>query len=157
MTRGGVIALGAATAGAVLLVAIVVGVAVHSCSKAPETTGPGAPSPGMVAANEGMNAKGTAELRRLGCSEALVVDMARVLGDPARIREGEPRFMVTCDVPASADAPSCEKLASVYYAAVGSAEGDVCVRVSRVGSTAYVCSHLYAPNGADLGPFPRVP
>jgi hypothetical protein len=105
-----------------------------------------------------MHAAGTAELRRLGCEHALVVDMAKLLGDPALVRPGEPRYMVTCDVPAAAEPPTCERAASVYFQASGvMADGNVGIRVLRAGASAPACSHLYAPSGADLGVFPRAP
>jgi hypothetical protein len=101
-----------------------------------------------------MRARGTPELRRLGCETAVVVDMARLLGDAARVREGEPGTMVTCDVPAAGDAPGCERVAATYFAAIGGmAEDRVGVRVTRQGARAPSCSRLYAPNGADLGAF----
>jgi hypothetical protein len=103
-----------------------------------------------------MHAPGTAELRGLGCDPPLVVDMARLLGDAASIEPGEPRLLVTCDLAEAAQAPSCEKVAAVYYAAIGGmAQDRVGVRVLRAGAVSPICSRLYAPNGADLGTFPR--
>jgi hypothetical protein len=105
---------------------------------------------------DGVHARGTAELRQLGCGTALVMDMQQVLGDAANIREGDPRFIVTCDV-ADGAAPSCERVAGTYFAAFGGLGiGDVNVRVSRPGSMRPICSRLYAPSGADLGQYPRV-
>jgi hypothetical protein len=84
--------------------------------------------------------------------------MARVLGSASRIEAGEPRFMVTCDVGTSGGtAPTCERVSSAYFGAVGTADGNVCVRVSRAGAAQPTCSRLYAPTGADLGTFPRAP
>lgn len=127
-----------------------------------EARRPTAPGPDQAAraGAEGMGAKGTAELRALGCTNAVVVDMQRLLGSASQVRAGEPRYMVTCDVTAAgvAGAPTCEKLASTYYAAVGGmADANVCVRVQPEGADKPSCSRLYAPNGADLGPFPRQP
>jgi hypothetical protein len=86
----------------------------------------------------------------------LVVDMAKLLGDAGRVRDGEPRYMVTCDVPAAIEPPTCERAAAVYFGAIGGmADEAVGVRVLREGSSAPACSRLYAPNGADLGVFPR--
>jgi hypothetical protein len=115
-----------------------------------------APGPGSEVAKDGMHARGTAELRQLGCGTALVMDMLRVLGDAADIREGEPRFIVTCDVP-EGGTPTCERVAGAYFAALGAmGTADVNVRVSRPGSLRPICSRLYAPSGADLGEYPRV-
>ena len=60
--------------------------------------------------------------------------------------------MVTCDVPAAAEAPTCERAAAVYFGAMGGmVDENVGVRVLREGSSVPACSRLYAPNGADLG------
>ncbi len=107
---------------------------------------------------EGMGAKGTAELRAMGCANAVVVDMQKLLGSAGKVREGEPRYMVTCDVTAAVGAPTCDKLAVAYFGAIGgTADANVCVRVTQAGVTQPACSRLYAPNGVDLGPFPRTP
>jgi hypothetical protein len=159
MNRGSVLALGIGSG--VLVLAVVLGAVVllRGCSRGSGAeAATAAPDRGATAATEGMNAKGTAEMRQLGCEQALVVDMARVLGSASRIEPGEPRWMVTCDVESGAtSAPGCERVASAYFGAVGSPEGNVCVRVSRTGASQPSCSRLYAPTGADLGPFPRTP
>ncbi|HEY3822008.1 MAG TPA: hypothetical protein VGL81_32805 [Polyangiaceae bacterium] len=161
MARGGLLAIAAAGAGAVLVVVVGVVLVMRGCSGDPASTGrPAGNGVGSRAgiAEEGMHAPGTAELARIGCEHALVVDMAKLLGDPSRIRPGEPRTMVTCDVAAGVDPPTCERAAAVYFGAVGGmADENVGVRVLRSGSAAPVCSRLYAPNGADLGSFPRAP
>jgi hypothetical protein len=111
-------------------------------------------SPAAELASAGMNAPGTNELRQLGCDPAVVLDMARLLGDAAAINPGEPGYVVTCVVGAapSAPAPTCEQAAGIYFAALGgSAGGNVSVRVMRAGATAPACARLYAPSGADLG------
>ena len=159
MTRASVLALGIGSGALVLVVVLGAVLLLRGCSGG---SGSGAttaaPDRGATAAAEGMSAKGTAEMRQLGCEQALVVDMARLLGSASRIEPGEPRWMVTCDVGAAgASAPACERVASVYFAAVGSPDGNVCVRVSRTGASQPACSRLYAPNGADLGTFPRTP
>lgn len=157
MARGSLLALGIGS-GALVLAAVLGGVLLLRGCRTGQSDGAAAAAPdrGATAATEGMSAKGTAEMRQLGCEQALVVDMARVLGNASRIEPGEPRFMVTCDVgTGSAPAPACERVASTYFGAVGTADGNVCVRVSRTGAPQPACSRLYAPNGADLGAFPR--
>ncbi|HEX8792103.1 MAG TPA: hypothetical protein VF765_14215 [Polyangiaceae bacterium] len=155
MARGSLLGLGIGSA--VLVLALVIGgvLLLRRCSSgsAGDATA-AAPDRGATAASEGMNAKGTAEMRQLGCEQALVVDMARVLGGASHIEAGEPRWMVTCDV-GSASPPACERVAATYFGAVGTPDGNVCVRVSRTGAAQPSCSRLYAPNGADLGTFPR--
>ena len=155
MARASLLGLGIGSG--VLVLALVVGgvLLLRKCSSGSAGDGTAAaPDRGATAATEGMNAKGTAEMRQLGCEQALVVDMARVLGSASRIEPGEPRWMVTCDVGTGA-APACERVASTYFGAVGTPDGNVCVRVSRTGAAQPSCSRLYAPNGADLGTFPR--
>jgi len=161
MPRGGLLAIAATGAGAVVAVIVGIVLVVRSCSDA----GPSAPRPGAgglnahaSVADEGMRAPGTKELAELGCEHAMVVDMAKLLGDAARVRPGEPRYMVTCDVPAAVDPPTCERAAAVYFGATGGmVDENVGVRILREGSTTPACSRLYAPNGADLGVFPRAP
>jgi len=161
MPRGGLLAIAAGGAGAVVVVIVGIVLVLRSCGDA----GPSAPRPGSGSANahagvadEGMRATGTRELRQLGCDHALVVDMAKLLGDAALVRQGEPRYMVTCDVPAAVDPPTCERAAAVYFGAIGGmADENVGIRILREGSSAPACSRLYAPNGADLGVFPRAP
>jgi hypothetical protein len=160
MPRGGLLGIAAAGAGAVVVLIVAVVLVARSCGGDPATARAGAggdPAHASIA-EEGMHAPGTAELQKLGCEHALVVDMAKLLGSATRVRPGEPRTMVTCDVPATAEAPTCERIAATYFIAIGgSASDDVGVRVLRAGSSAPVCSRLYAPNGADLGVFPRAP
>lgn len=160
MPRGGLLGIAAGGAGAVIVVVVAAVLVVRACSggsaSAARPAGDGA-NPHAGVATEGMHAPGAAELRGLGCSHALVVDMAKLLGAGSRVREGEPRTMVTCDVPPAVDPPTCERAAAVYFGAIGgTAEEAVGIRVLREGSTAPLCSRLYAPNGADLGVFPRV-
>jgi hypothetical protein len=160
MPRGGLLAIAAGGAGAVVVVLVGIVLAVRSCSDAT----PSGPRPGSgdlnahaSAADEGTRAPGTTELRQLGCEHALVVDMAKLLGDASLVRRDEPRYMVTCDVPAAVEPPTCERAAAAYFGAVGGTVDDnVGVRVLREGSSAPACSRLYAPNGADLGTFPRI-
>ena len=124
-------------------------------SATPPASGP--PKSALVG-EDGLHARGTAELGALGCSPALVVDMTRLLGDGGHVLPGEPRYMVTCDVPQGVEAPTCERASAVYFSAIGGqADDPVGVRVLRAGQPGPACSHLYAPNGADLGVFPRRP
>lgn len=154
--RGGLATIAAGGA-AIVVVAVVGGVlAVRGCSGDAARTAPAASrgTDNAAVGGAGMRAPGTNELRQAGCETAVVVDMARLLGDASSIGEREPRFMVTCDVPTAGDAPGCDRVAAVYFGAVGGAtEGRVGVRVTRQGARAPACSRLYAPSGADLGVF----
>jgi hypothetical protein len=142
--------------GAIVVIGLVV-LGVRALSPPAETGRPAAngSGPGAEATKDGMHAPRMTELRQLGCGTALVMDMLRVLGDAANIREGDPRFIVTCDVP-DGGTPTCDRVAGAYFAALGGmGVADVNVRVSRPGSLRPICSHLYAPSGADLGEYPR--
>jgi len=143
--------------GAIVLIGlVVVGLRALSPAEAPAAKASGsAQGSGAQATKEGMHARGTDELRAIGCATALVMDMQHVLGDAA-VREGDPRFIVSCDVPAGAAAPTCERAAGTYFAALGNAGvADVNIRVSHPASLRPICSRLYAPSGADLGEYPR--
>lgn len=120
--------------------------------------GPVAPAPGRAsaAARDGMQARGTQELRNLGCNPAIVMDMLRLVGDARALRDDEPRYVVTCDV-TSGEPPTCEHAAAVYFTAVaGDSDGNVNLRIGPRGATRPTCSRLYAASGADLGPYPRI-
>jgi len=151
-SRGALIALAAGGAAAAVVVIVLAVFAVRALrGEAP------APPPAVVgesarAGEEGMRARGTEELRKIGCEQAVVIDIARLMHDASVIREGEPRYIVTCD--ASIAAPPCDRAAATYFAALGGpAEGLVNVRVAPRGARVPTCSRLYAPNGADRGPY----
>jgi hypothetical protein len=137
---------GAAALGMIGIVVAIVRVLSGNAS-APESA---ASSEGAAVASDGMNAPGTAALRQLGCDPAIVIDMGRLLGDASAVRPGEPRYVITCDVPGG-QAPTCDRAAETYFGAVGSgAVGNVDVRVSRPGAATPLCTHLYAPSGAVI-------
>src|SRR5579859_687451 len=148
--RGGL--AGIAVAGGVAALVVVGGaiVALRACGSdatPPAPSASAAPGPNAAIGGEGMRAPGTDALRALGCEHAVVVDMAKVLGNPSRVREGEPRTVITCDVGASAPAPGCERVATTYFGAVGALATDtIGVRVLRTGTASPLCSKRYAPN-----------
>ena len=154
MARGGLVATGLFGAGLALAL-VVAGAVVASRSCAREAPPPAPPYENARLGEEGAHARGTVELRALGCKHALVMDAARLLGDAAPVRDSEPRLMITCEVEPSGPTPSCDRVEATYSAAVGGAiGGNLAVRV--VGSAAGpVCARLYAPSGADLGEYPR--
>jgi hypothetical protein len=156
MTRGTLVGIAAGGAGMVVVLVLGAVFVGRACGgSAPTVAAPVAAGNATVAA-DGMHAKGTDELRALGCDPPLVVDMARLLGDTSRVEPGEPRFMVTCDLGVSAVAVGCDRVAVTYFRAIGGTAGyPVGVRVLRAGGVTPLCSELYAPNGADLGTFPR--
>jgi hypothetical protein len=148
--------LGALAAGGC---ALAIGVIVGVVAGVRSFLGPGASGDGVAVApptqaaeiaSAGMHARGTAELRELGCDQPVVMDMLRLLGDAGAMHEHDPRYMVTCDV-SSASPPTCDRAAAVYFGAMaGTVDGDVAIRVGRIGTLAPVCSRLYAPNGIPL-------
>jgi hypothetical protein len=142
-----------AAGGSALALAVLVGAIVAVAAwtgKNASSEGPRVTTQAAEVASAGMHARGTAELRALGCDPSVVIDMLQLLGDAGALREGEPRYMVTCDV-AGTEAPTCDRVAAVYFGAIGShSDGDVILRVSKTGSPAPVCSKLYAASGATL-------
>jgi hypothetical protein len=159
MTRGNLVALAGGGAAAALAVIVGLVLLVRTCSGGAAAAGSAAagPDPAARVGAEGMGAPGTAELRASGCASAVVVDMQQLLGQAQAGREGEPRYMITCDVPTT-PAPPCEKLAATYFRAVGGkVDGNVSIRVQVAGAKGPACSRLYTPSGIDLGPFPRLP
>jgi hypothetical protein len=102
---------------------------------------------------EGMAAPGTKELRALGCEPATVLDMQKTMSATgAKLQEGEPRAIVTCQLGAPLQAPTCEQVASTYLTAIGTAPGTFATRVMEVSGKRR-CSRLFAANGADLGTY----
>ncbi len=149
-----------AVGGAAVTVMVIVGVVLagRGCGSGDHQPAVARPDPAAQVGSAGMVARGTAELRALGCDSAVVLDMQHVLGGAGGVRDGEPRYMVTCDVSATAAAPACERVAAAYFQALeGGGDGNVNVRVAAVGAPRPACSRLFAPSGADLGPFPRAP
>jgi hypothetical protein len=162
MNRGSL--LGLAAGGAAITLVGVVGVLslVRSGRQPPAVLpSPSSSAPGshpMSGPGLGVG-PGSKALRAQGCSEAIVSDMLRLLGEGGTIRDDEPRYIASCDVTSPMVAlPTCDKLAEVFFAAVGgNLDGRINIRVSSAGSRNFACSKMYAPNGADLGPFPRNP
>jgi hypothetical protein len=154
-SRKGLVALALAGAGAALAVIVIAVVLFRLLSRDESNAAVEVGSDRIEAAKEGLRAPGTEELAKLGCAPAAVIDMRRLLGEASTLRDGEPRYVVTCDIAEGAE-PSCDRTASVYFGAVGGrVYGSVNVRVSRRGAIRPLCSRLYAPSGADLGSFPR--
>ena len=81
-------------------------------------------SSGAQLAAEAQNAPGTAELRALGCQQAMVMDAQKIgdivgqFGDAGALKSG-PHLVVTCDAGNAAKAPTCDQVASTYAHAVG--------------------------------------
>ena len=158
--RGCLIALG--VFGAILLLSVVVGgIVIYEILDSPQ----GRKIVSAVAdttklTQEAMTAPGTAELRKLGCDQALVMDTRRMLtiiqsfapdaGSEADLSEGT---MVMCQTGMLGKAPpTCEDVAKTYLAAVPSPPGDFLVQVAGQGDKKPKCQKRYSQAGVDLDP-----
>jgi hypothetical protein len=102
------------------------------------------------AAQEGLNAPGSAELRAAGCDAALIMDMSKIstIFDAGSTSAPE-SVIVSCNVAAGKAEPKCDDLAKVYVHAVGSAHGNFLVQVQSQGGAA-ACKKVYGPTGTFL-------
>jgi hypothetical protein len=115
---------------------------------------------------EAQSAPGAAEVRELGCDQAMVLDLDRMVKIFKMLDAGAPHesysVMVICQVGVlHGDPPSCDRVASTYRAAVN-ATRPFAASVTRSGSHGEVCSILYDAKGnrvRDLphGSTPNVP
>lgn len=110
----------------------------------------------MTIMKNAQKAKGTKELRGVGCKTAMVID----LDDFERItkkldagvqRQGPKPFgkMVSCAVSPWSTPPTCDAVATTYIAAADKLEDPFIVTVQRSGQKAS-CSELRAPDGTKL-------
>ena len=138
---------------AIIATAVMIGIFAES------DTGKGAfkaISDGTKVAAKGMKAPGTPELRALGCDQAMVIpmkDFAGVLADldAAGANAVPDELLVTCQVGTFGTMPTCDQVASTYVAAVGSANGDFFVTVTRQGSGHSECEQTYDADGVAVG------
>jgi hypothetical protein len=107
--------------------------------------------------NESQNAPGTKEVRGLGCTQAMAMDvdkMTRIMqrfdaggGPPAKFSK-----MVVCQVGVLGTPPTCDDVARTYLAAAGPPDRGFAVSVTKgTGKTTTVCSILYEPDGTMVG------
>jgi hypothetical protein len=146
VVAGGVTALGA--------IGVIVGVALFAESDAGKkiikVVGKGA-----EIAQKGMAAPGAAEVRALGCEQALVVDMRDfaeltsefVDADVSKIPDQD---VVTCQASTFRKAPTCDAIATTYVRAVGRARGSFIVTVTRQGSSKPECTGMYDAAGSPV-------
>jgi hypothetical protein len=105
---------------------------------------------------EAQSAPGTAELRKLGCSEAMVMDMERLANivdqfDDGGLPTGQVSVMVTCQVGVfGGKGPSCDEVAATYLTAAPAPSKPFAVTVAQQPGSQFACSHLYAPDGTSL-------
>lgn len=111
---------------------------------------------GSKLAEKGINAPGMAELRSLGCAQAIVLDtkdVGALMSDiiDAGFDSGMPdELMITCQVRDAAHAPSCDDVASTYVRAVKAASREFAVSVQRQGDNNPICKSTYDTSGALL-------
>ena len=120
------------------------------------------------AAAEAQSAPGAAEVRALGCDQAMVVDVARMSKlfeqlDASAPRKEEYSVMVMCQVGLLGHgAPTCDEVAGAYRTAVGTLPGPFVAHVKHQGRSGEVCSTLYDAGGKKVrdlaaGTTPRIP
>jgi hypothetical protein len=167
-SNGCLIALGIVGGLAVLLV-LVVGVGVWRFSETKEGKVIfGAIGEATRIAAEGQSAPGAAEVRALGCDQAMVLDTQRMSKlfeqfDASVPRRDDYSVMVICQVGLLGHShPTCDEVARTYRAAVSAPPGPFLAHVKNQSSGGEVCSTLYAVDGKKLrdlptGSTPRIP
>ncbi|MCP4003962.1 MAG: hypothetical protein GY725_07180 [bacterium] len=111
---------------------------------------------------QAQNAPGAEELRALGCDQAMIMDVGRmmqILGtlggvDPPDLGEdvSDDTLMVLCSMnSSSAGAPTCEQIASTYAAASNATQPFVIFAgENEPESSEQACQGLYSPYGELL-------
>ncbi len=116
------------------------------------------------AMGEAQSAPGAAEVRALGCDQAMVMDMEKMGSLFEYLDAGTPNgafsTVVICQVGVLAKPPRCDDVAKTYVAAVKAPARGFAVNVNHSGSGA--CSTLYDVHGTKVrdlgaGSTPRVP
>jgi hypothetical protein len=116
----------------------------------------------MKIMKEAQTAPGTDELRKLGCDQAMVLDMQRL----AKLAEGfndggtplppdMPGKLVMCVVGDTSSAPTCTAAAKTYLAAVPTPTKRFAVTVEAQKNNKAQCSEVYDPTGKSLGQFDK--
>jgi len=155
--KGCLIAL-ASVGGVVFLIVVVAAFGIYRFSQS--STGKavfGAIGDMTELVNEAQNAPGTKEVRGLGCTQAMAMDvdkMTRIMerfdaggGPPAKFSK-----MVVCQVGVLGTPPTCDAVAHTYLAAAGPPDRGFAVSVTKgTGKASTVCSVLYEPDGTEVG------
>jgi hypothetical protein len=157
---GCLIALGV-VGGLFLLVLAVVGLGVWKLASTPQGKAMfGAIGEATKAAAEAQNAPGAAQVRALGCDQAMVLDMARVSKifeqlDASAPQSSEFSVLVVCQVgSAGGSAPSCDEVARVYRSAAGATARPFAANVKRPGRGGEICSSVYDAEGRKVRDLP---
>jgi len=126
--------------GVCVLIAAVVGIFIWKAAKVI-----------TAAAEDGLNAPGTAELRAAGCDAAVIMDMSKIsaLFDAGSTTAAE-SVIVSCSVASGKTAPKCDDLAKTYAKAVGGSRGNFLVQVTPQGGAAPTCKKVYSPAGTFI-------
>jgi hypothetical protein len=112
------------------------------------------------AAAEAQSAPGTAQVRALGCDQAMVLDMSRVSKifeqlDASASQTSDVSVLVVCQVGAvSSGAPSCDEVARVYRDAIGASARPFAANVKRPGRGGEICSSVYGADGRKIRDLP---
>ena len=144
--------------GGALLMVLVIGVVVWRVMASPGGRAiVGVMGETMTVMKNAQKAKGTKELRGIGCKTAMVLDLEdfeRITQklDAGAQRQGPKPFgkMVSCAVSPWSTPPTCEAVAATYLAAADKLEDPFVVSVSRSGQPKPACSELRAPDGTKL-------
>jgi hypothetical protein len=104
-----------------------------------------------AAAEEGLNAPGTAEMRKAGCDAAVILDLSKLssLFDAGATSGSTAGIVVSCAVNAGHTAPACDDLAKTYVKAVPTPGNNFVVQVTPQGGLA-TCKKVYSPKGTFL-------
>lgn len=110
---------------------------------------------------EAQSAPGTAELRAIGCEQAMALDPAKMLkiadrfvdagGSPPSATPPEVERIVMCQVGAFGTAPSCDDAARVYVRGAAP-RGKFMLTVQQGSSKNKQCSGVYSASGVLVGP-----
>jgi hypothetical protein len=112
------------------------------------------------AAAEAQSAPGAAQVRALGCEQAMVMDMTRWSKifeqlDASVPQSSEFSVLVVCQVGSvGGSAPSCDEVARVYRSAVGDSARPFAASVKRSGRGGEICSSVYGADGRKVRDLP---
>lgn len=113
---------------------------------------------GAAIMRDAQNAPGTPELERLGCKQALVIDVDRIKRLVEKLDGGTPTGgddtsrIVMCEVGTFGSPPACDDVARTYVSAAGRPPRGFAVSVQQKNKNA-VCSGTYLPDGTRQGDF----
>jgi hypothetical protein len=157
--NGCLIAL-AIVGGLVALVVAVAAFAVYRAASSPEGKKIiGAIGGATKLMAEAQSAPGAAEVRALGCEQAMVIDTERMAelfrdGDASAPGAAQPGVVVVCQV-VSGDGPTCDAVAHTYATAAPAGHRGFAVTVSRGrGSGVNTCESTYDASGHKLKDLP---